>query len=421
MTEDADYVFDRLRGYHKCAEQSRGDSAQAHTNGRAQDAGLGEWDAGDDVEPPPPRGWLLGNVFARTFLSSLIGDGGVGKTAVRYAQLLSLATKRMLTGEHVFQRCRVLIVSLEDDDKELKRRIRAARLYHKVSLDEVRGWLFLAAPGIKAGKLMVQDARGRLALGKLVAHLEEVIIRHKIDIVSLDPFIKSHGVPESDNNAIDRVAQILTDLAQKYDIAIDAPHHARKGTAEPGDADRGRGASAAKDAGRLVYTLTTMSSEEAKTFGIPENKRRLYVRMDSAKVNLVPSTVAKWFKLVGVPLGNGTDLYPNGDEVQATEPWSPPETWADLDNPTLNKILDAIESGAGDGNFYTSGHLGERAAWRVVQNSTGKTDGQSRQIINGWLKSGVLEDFEYSHPRTRKAVKGLRVNAAKRPGTETAA
>jgi hypothetical protein len=26
--------------------------------------GLREWDAGDDVEIPPPRGWLLGNSFA---------------------------------------------------------------------------------------------------------------------------------------------------------------------------------------------------------------------------------------------------------------------------------------------------------------------------------------------------------------------
>jgi AAA domain len=76
---------------------------------------LGEWDAGDDHESIPPRGWLLGNVFCRRFVSSLLADGGVGKTALRYAQLMSLAIGRSLTGEHVFQRCRVLIVSLEDD------------------------------------------------------------------------------------------------------------------------------------------------------------------------------------------------------------------------------------------------------------------------------------------------------------------
>src|SRR5437762_1102867 len=84
--------------------------------------GLGIRNAGDIIVPPP-RSWLLGNVFCRRFVSSLIGEGGTGKTALRYAQLMSLATKRPLTGEHVFQRSRVLILSLEDDADELDRRL----------------------------------------------------------------------------------------------------------------------------------------------------------------------------------------------------------------------------------------------------------------------------------------------------------
>ena len=31
-----------------------------------------------DDEPIPPRGWLLGNVFCRSYLSSIIADGGAG-------------------------------------------------------------------------------------------------------------------------------------------------------------------------------------------------------------------------------------------------------------------------------------------------------------------------------------------------------
>jgi hypothetical protein len=44
------------------------------------------WDAGDDDQIPPPRGWLLGTSFCRGFASSLLGDGGVGKTALRYSR-----------------------------------------------------------------------------------------------------------------------------------------------------------------------------------------------------------------------------------------------------------------------------------------------------------------------------------------------
>ena len=132
-------------------------------------------DAGDDalLDNPPPRAWLLGTIFARRFISSLVAEGGTGKTALRYAQYLSLATGRELTGERVFQRCRVLIVSLEDNADELRRRVRAAMLLHYwIDRAELRGWLFLAAPGAHAGKLMALNSKGRPEPGRMAAVLK---------------------------------------------------------------------------------------------------------------------------------------------------------------------------------------------------------------------------------------------------------
>ena len=66
--------------------------------------------------------------------------------------------------------------------------------------------------------------------------------------------------------------------------------------------------------GRLVFTITSMSAEEASTFGIHENERREYVRIDKAKVNITKSSgPANWFRLISVDIGNGTDLYPRGE------------------------------------------------------------------------------------------------------------
>jgi hypothetical protein len=145
----------------------------------------------------------------------------------------------------------------------------------------------------------------------------------------LDPFVKVHGLEENDNAAMDFVCELLTKLAIEKNIAVDAPHHTKKGALVAGDADNGRGASGIRDAGRLVYTLATMSDDEAKTFGIPESQRRFYVRLDNAKVNIAPpAQKAEWFKLIGVRLNNGTAEYPNGDEVQTVVPWAPPDTWA---------------------------------------------------------------------------------------------
>ena len=78
----------------------------------------------------------------------------------------------------------------------------------------------------------------------ILIHLKcglEVIRARSIDIVSLDPFIKFHSVEENGNSAIDDVMQILTDLASGHDIAVDVPHHASKGPADPGNATSGNG------------------------------------------------------------------------------------------------------------------------------------------------------------------------------------
>lgn len=380
-------------------------------------AGLGEWDAGDDADPIPPRGWLLANSFCRDFVSSLLADGGVGKTALRVAQLVSLATGRALTDEHVFQRCRVLLVSLEDDRDELRRRIRAVCLHHNIERRELKDWLWLASIGADAGKLMI-ERDGAIVRSTLAASIEATIIRRSIDIVSLDPFVKSHGVDENSNRAIDAVVQLLADMATRHHIAVDVPHHTSKGISEPGNANRGRGATAMKDGARLVYTLTPMSTDEAQTFGIEDAERRFLVRMDSGKVNIAPPlTHAKWFRLVGVRLENATALYPNGDEVQTVAPWEPPDTWGSLSVGLLNLILDHIEAGLADGNRYSAaGSATDRAAWRVVvEHAPHKTEGQAREIIRSWIKGGVLVCRDYEQPDTFKTRKGLYVEPSKRP------
>ena len=75
-------------------------------------------------ELPPAREWLLGNQFCRKFLSGLTAPGATGKSATRLVQYMSLATGRELVGQHVFKQTKVLVVSMEDDRDELRRRIR---------------------------------------------------------------------------------------------------------------------------------------------------------------------------------------------------------------------------------------------------------------------------------------------------------
>jgi hypothetical protein len=376
------------------------------------------WDAGVDPGVLPPRGWLSATQFCREFLSLLIAPGGTGKTALRYLQAIDLARESMetITGFKKFQRCKVLIVGLEDGRKEMDRRIAAALIHHGIEREEIKGHLLCWSPkGIKLAELK----GGSRQIGELERQLRGKIKRLGIDLVMLDPLIKAHGLEENDNNAMDFVCELLTKLAIEYDIAVDASQHTKKGTLVAGDPDNARGASATRDAGRLGYTLTAMTEEEAEAFGIALEHRKLYVRLDRAKVNIEPpAEKATWFKLVGVNLGNATKKYPAGDNVQTVEPWTPPQTWAGLSTVTLNAALTEIDAGMANGQRYSNASKAtERAAWRVVhKHCQGKTEPQCREIIQTWVKNGVLYCEDYDDPVERKPRNGLRLNAAKRPG-----
>jgi hypothetical protein len=100
--------------------------------------------------------------------------------------------------------------------------------------------------------------------------------------------------------------------------------HTRKITddAETSVADA-RGAAALIDGARSARTIIRMSAAMAKKEGIAPEKRRSYVRIDTAgsKSNLFQVVEqARWYKLVGVDLDNAEGEYP-ADNVQVLEPY----------------------------------------------------------------------------------------------------
>ena len=384
-------------------------------------SGLNEWDAGDEPGKIPPRQWLLGNQFCRGFISSIVAAGGAGKSALRLLQFISMATARPLCGQHVFRRSRVLLISLEDDRDELQRRIQAVLNYYKIDRKELKGWLFCASP--KLAKLAEMKGSKRM-IGPLEQQIKDAIKRRKPDIISLDPFIKTHGLEENDSGDMDFVCDLIARIAIEFNIAVDSPHHVHKGLMMPGDADSGRGSSGIRDAGRLVYTLVPMSEVEAKIFNIDAENRGAYVRLDPAKVNIAArSGKAEWFHIIGQPIGNATTEYPNGDTIQVVEHWSPPDAWTGTTSAGLNAILDDIERGLVDkngkpnGRRYTNAPAAkDRQVWPVVQKHyPQKTEGECRMVIHAWLGTGQLYTKQYDDPVDYKKRSGLYVDNSKRP------
>lgn len=364
----------------------------------------------------PPRPWLLGTNFCRGYLSGLTGAGAGGKTALRYAQLLALATGRGdITGEKVFQRTPVLIVGLEDDEVEMVRRLTAACAHHKIDPKILGDWVLFWCP--KGLKFTDADRFGNATPGKLGDALKRIIKAKKVGLVCVDPFVKSHGASENDNNAVDLTAQLFLEVAFECGCAVDYVHHTRKGLPIAGNADNSRGASALANASRLLKSVITMTAPEALGFNIEASDRWKYIRLDDAKINIAPAADnAMWFKLVGVPLHNGNGIYPDGDVVQTVERWTPPDPFEGLNKLKLAAIFAKLRAGPEEGELFRKRRAEaelEKWAGTPIIDLGGVSDFQARQIVDTWIARGVLLQETYQSKGRHGAIHGLRLNEMK--------
>ena len=179
------------------------------------------------------------------------------------------------------------------------------------------------------------------------------------------------------------------------------------------------------DGSRVGLTMTKMTEEEAKDLNVPIADRKSFVRMDDAKANLAPEAAkARWFKLIGVSLGNSDQTYPNGDFVQAIEHWDAPTSAFDgLSVPELNAVLDGIEEGPEKGQRYTLTKRGGSQRWagNVLMRELKRTEKRANIILKTWIENGTLEEREYTNTKRRMPEFGLFVVAAERQGTEVVA
>jgi hypothetical protein len=123
-------------------------------------------------------------------------------------------------------------------------------------------------------------------------------------------------------------------------------HHARKGDLTPGDIEALRGAGAIGGAIRFGFTVCPMSESDANQFGIQENRRSYYARIDRAKASCAPPVIeADWFEKV-------SHLDQSGEYIGAFHPWEPPPVRG-LSQEVISKLCTAIIRGSPDGQPWS--------------------------------------------------------------------
>ena len=264
-----------------------------------------------DIDPNaiPPREWVLGHRLVRDYITVTVSPGGVGKSVMTTVEGLAVASGQDLTGDKVHCSGPVLLISTEDPGHEVERRLTASCMHHNIPLSTLQDVHYLSAAADPMRLVVPGEAFGEVVVNeKEVKWLIDYITRHHIVAVVVDPFVRSHMIDENNNMAVDAVAQVFARVALEAHCAVNVVHHTRKrgDGGSRGDADAARGASALINACRIAHTLDTMDLKEAEAFGIPEDERKWWLRMDDAKANLAPpADAARWFRRESVTLPNG--------------------------------------------------------------------------------------------------------------------
>lgn len=358
-----------------------------------------------DFESIPPREWIYGNDLVRGFVSVLGSPGGVGKTAYTLGIGTAVASGRNIMShdqdrpspwQKIHVTGAVWFINLEDPRDELRRRMFALFRHHNLRFDGLKNKIYIDSGRDRPVVIAKRDPSGTLIAHPIVDDLVAEIKRRNIVLLVVDPFVQSHDAEENRNDEMNIVMALWGLVAHRGRCAVWLVHHFRKGGAA-GDGEAFRGAGAIQGAARIMSTLAAMSPEEAEKLGIDDEKRKSYVRLDSAKANMAPSAEhASWFNIVGVNIGNASTTYPLGDSVQVTIPWSPPTAWEGIPMSAIVDILNKIDAGMPDGEFYAISKQ-SKSRWIIplVMEGTGKTDGQARTIVSKWFAEGVLIESEY--------------------------
>jgi len=372
-----------------------------------------------DPETLQPRQWLYGTELIRGFVTVLVAPGGTGKSAYAMAVGISLAARRAFLGSHIFSPVNVAVINLDDPMDELERRVAAVMLAHRIRREDLENRLFLedcdghgltlAAPA--------RDDNGFYVANPDEAALTALILEHNIGLIVCDPFAESHTLEENSNPQMIQAAAVWRRIARATNCAVLLVHHVRKG--DNAGIDSARGAKALTDSARVGLLMTTMTALEAEQFGITDDDRLSYVRLDDAKRNMAPAAKARWFQLRSVRLGNTFDpTYPSGDSVGAIVPWQPPDNdLAKAPTAELNTVLDAIRDGPEPGVLYTRSKRGASGRWcgQVLCDAFQVHDKEAAKQVDAWFRSGLLFETEYTHPKWRRPTKGVAVRDHDRP------
>lgn len=266
-----------------------------------------------DVGSIPQRPWLVPRLLMRRAVTMLVAQGAGGKTTLMLAIAAHGAVAKDLWPYRFSAPFKSIIVAAEEDRDELSRRLIAICAQYELDYAVVKSKvLLIGSDDIDAmGGICVAGVANRQPYTNApqVDWLISLASAPDVGMMGLDPLVEVHLCDEQDNAQMKFVMGVLRRIARDANVALFVPHHTPKGGKEAGNADAARGAGAIVNSARIALTLFGTTDQDRTKYGIKEEDKWRYVRLDDAKSNnAAPTQHTVWFKKEGVKLYNGDEV-----------------------------------------------------------------------------------------------------------------
>jgi hypothetical protein len=327
----------------------------------------------------------------------LNAPSGVGKTQFTVQLAISAATGRNIAGLKPATRRPQTVAywNNEDEADELRRRMLATAIHFGIDQAKLTNHIRFAS-GVSR-KLIVagKDKSGVVRATKHADKLIHLLKDMRADMLVLDPLVEFHSCDENSNVEMAAVAGVLRQIAVEADVAVLMLHHARKPDSASSQGFAGsqhamRGASSLQGVTRAILTLYSMAEKDAQAWGVSEEQRHLYLRLDQAKNNLgLVGGEPLWFRRTSVALQDEI----GGDVVGVLDPVEMSKVQkAEKTKPYEAQLAEALDGMAGAGMLWST--------WSAVEAALIAKGYRSERSWRRWLDevaSGdrIVDEFEF--------------------------
>jgi hypothetical protein len=263
----------------------------------------------------PLRQWLILGRYALGEGTAIAGPPGTNKSSLLLMDAVQLVTGRSLLGDRIDQTGGVLFLVGEDRQRDFEARLAGICTHYHIAPSELGDRLHVVY------QTEIKNPAG-YSLGGMVEDVAMLNLQmlqwlHEYpDLVALfiDPMLSWHRLIENDNAAMLMLCLALRGLAAQANIAVAFDHHVTKVAMSDPEAHVGnlgamRGASAIGADMRWALTMARLKAETAAMYGIADEDRRVYRRLDTLKASYGPDDDGpRILKIESVRIANGESV-----------------------------------------------------------------------------------------------------------------